>query len=66
MFSQSWEMADERGRALERKSGALSKRAEKQASSTTWKREWEHRGISIFSIELQSDLAAAIAKEHIH
>ena len=34
-FSQSpaWEMADERARALERTSGALSKRAEKQASS---------------------------------
>ena len=58
-------MANERASALERTSGALSKRAEKQVSSTTQEREWEHRGTSIFLIELRSDLEAAIAKEHI-
>ena len=50
MFSQSqaWRMVDERARALECTSGALYKRAEKQASSTTCKRNMEHSYISLF------------------
>ena len=64
--SPSWGMADERARALEWTSRALSKRVEKQASSTAQERESENRVTSMCLIELQSDLAAALAKEHIN